>query len=159
MKYFSSLFKTLIGWPLTIVALFFIFRIIAPNFPETIQSIKNINLLLLILGIGCFILYFFIRSIFWKKLLELKGHKLSLKEISYYWGFTEIKRYIPGNIWSFVARASMLKEKEVSTLTTFTSTILEAEFITVGSTLLSLFSLNFIRRSFQIRDCLFFLLL
>lgn len=144
MKHTRPLIKFLIGWPLTLISLFFIFKIISPHFFEVSSQLNHINIGILLLGITSFITYFFIRSIFWKKLLALKGHSLTLKEISYYWGFTEIKRYIPGNIWSLLSRANMLSGRKVPIKTTVTATIIEAEFITIGSLLLSIFSLNFI---------------
>lgn len=77
-------------------------------------------------------------------MLLIRGYSISTPEISYFWGFTEIKRYIPGNIWAFLSRAHILSKKEIPIKETLSLTIYEVEFITLGSLLISLLSLNFI---------------
>src|ERR1035437_4723380 len=99
-KKFLSTLKFLIGWPLSIIAFLFIFKVITPNINIVFKNLFRINPLFLLLAVLSFIVYFFLRSFLWKQIVDLKGNKLGLKKISYIWAFSELKRYIPGNIWS-----------------------------------------------------------
>ncbi len=76
--------------------------------------------------------------------MQAKGHNLSLRETAYLWESSEFKRYIPGNILAFVTRTAHFSGKEVKKTTIFSSLLIEVEFIVLGSTLVSLLSLNFI---------------
>src|SRR5258708_2653271 len=138
-----SIIKFIIGWPLTIVALIFIIRFILPNIQSIVIAVRSINFIFLFSGIFCTIAYLFIRSFFWKKMLSYKDISISWKEINWFWGASEIHRYIPGNIWSFLGRATHLSQKNISKSITFSLFLFEAEFIVVSSLFLSLFAINF----------------
>lgn len=62
----------------------------------------------------------------------------------WFWGSAELKRYIPGNIWSLIGRATNFSQKNISKSVIFSTSLLEAEFIVVSSLFLSLFAINFI---------------
>ena len=124
-----SLVRFLVGWPLSFISILFIIKIIFSNSFSVTSSIKNLNFPFLIIGMICFFAYFFLRSFFWQKIIQAKGTEISFKEISYYFGFSEIKRYVPGNIWSFLSRSYFFKQKNVENKVILHSLLIEIELI------------------------------
>lgn len=139
-----NLLKYFIGWPLSVVAIIFIFKIIAPQSKMLFENLKNSNFFILSIGILCFVLYFFIRSYIWNRILYSKGYNLKLKQSSFLWGISEIKRYIPGNIWSFLGRAHLFSKEKVSKKDMFSSFFIEAQLVVLSSALISILSLPLI---------------
>jgi uncharacterized membrane protein/fermentation-respiration switch protein FrsA (DUF1100 family) len=137
-KKFLSTLKFVIGWPLSIVALLFILKIITPNINLISKNLFHINFLFILISIPCFIAYFFLRTLLWKKIVDEKGNKSTFKEISYLWAFSELKRYVPGNIWSLLARGTSTLENGLEKKDVANSLILEVELIILGCFILSL---------------------
>ena len=117
--------KFLIGWPVAIIAFIFIFKIIAGNYLTVINSIRNINLLSLTIGILCFFVIFLLRSMLWQKIIQDKGLSLNLKRGFVYFLVFEIKRYVPGNIWSFLSGSYLLEEKGLTKRNFFHAIVIE----------------------------------
>lgn len=140
----STLLKFIIGWPLSLFALFFIGKFVFPQLGKTTHSITHIDWLFLSLGIACFLGYFFLRALLWQRILLYKNHSLRYMETAFLWSVSEIRRYIPGNIWSIVSRAHLFKEKSVQHGTTLSAWAIESEYILLGGGLVSLFSLAFL---------------
>ncbi len=136
-----KLAKFLIGWPLSILALYFIWRIIAPGSENLIESVKHINASLLTAGVLCFVLFYFLRSFIWYKLLEEHAVNILYKQSSLLWAMSELKRYIPGNIWSYLGRAVVFSEKGVSKEDIGMLLIYEAQIFILSCLLISLLSL------------------
>jgi len=137
-KKLLSTLKFFIGWPLSIIAFLFIFKIIAPNINIVSKNLFRINLLFLLLAVLSFVVYFFLRSFLWKEIVDLKGNKLSLKKIAYIWAFSELKRYIPGNVWSILARGTSSLETGLDKKGIANSLIIEVELIISACYVLSL---------------------
>lgn len=135
--------KFIIGWPLSLVALFFIGKILLQKAPS-VSLLLSLNYLFIFLALISFGLYFLFRVIFWKKLTEEKGIKTGFVQTAYIWSISEIKRYIPGNIWSFVGRTKAYEKYHISTKTFTHLLFLEILFLIVSSLVVSLFSANFI---------------
>ena len=138
-----SLLKFLIGWPLTVLALLFIAKIIIPQAPALLHTFHTIHYFLLLYGILSFIIFYFIRSYLWYRILTLYGYSISLRESSYLWALSELKRYIPGNIWSFLGRTVLFQQKNVRKKDIAKGIIIEAELFVIGSVIVSLLSLQF----------------
>lgn len=139
-----QIIKFFIGWPLTIIAFFFIAKFMLPNLSNIFIALQNISIFPLFLGILCITIYFFLRSFFWQQLLRHTGHHLSYKETAWLWGSAELKRYIPGNIWSFIGRTKNFSQKNISKTLLLSSTIRESECIVMSCLCLSLLAINFI---------------
>src|SRR3989344_7607185 len=114
---FLSFLKFLIGWPISAIAIFFIFKVIFSKFYLVQSYIKTPELIPFAGGVLCFILFYFGRAFVWKKLLQEKGHNIEFKEVSYLWGLSELKRFAPGNIWSFLGRTFSFSKKGVDSKT------------------------------------------
>src|SRR3989344_2733387 len=139
-----SFIKFLIGWPISAIAIFFIFRITFLKFDLVKSYIKTPELIPFFAGLICFILFYFGRAFVWKKLLEERGHNIEFKEVSYLWGLSELKRFAPGNIWSFLGRTFSFSKKGVDSKTIISLIFAEIGLFIMASLLLSLFSIQFI---------------
>jgi len=156
-KYFSIL-KLIIGWPISIIAIIFVVKLFLPQYLTIITNIKNINPIPLILGIICFLLFYFLRSFLWKMLLFEKGHDIPFKESSFLWGISELKRFVPGNIWSFLGKGTTLTQRGIEKATIAHILLLEAEFFLVGCVIISIISVPFILQNvLSIRQYPFFI--
>jgi uncharacterized membrane protein/uncharacterized membrane protein YbhN (UPF0104 family) len=138
-----SVAKFLIGFPLTLLALFFIFKIVLTQLPSLNINIHTIHIFLLLYGIVCFIIFYFLRSYIWYRILISFKYSVSFKESSYLWALSELKRYIPGNVWSFLGRTVLFYNKGVQKKDTARGLIFEAELFIIGCTIVSLLSLSF----------------
>jgi len=148
-KIFNFL-KFLIGWPLSILALFFIGKLIAPQIPTLLPQINKISLPLVYLAAICFLFYYFIRGYIWKRMIKMSGHGISYKDANFIWAASEIQRYIPGNIWSFLGRAVMFSERGINKKSFAKYSILEIQLLVLTSTLISLLSIPFLVKYFSL---------
>lgn len=145
-----EILKFLIGWPLSILALIFIIKLIVPQAAKFISHLNQISLPLLSLAIICFLIYYFMRGYIWKRLIKQSNHEISYKDANFIWAASELKRYIPGNIWSFVGRAVLFSERGISKKDIARYSIIEIELIILGSITISLLSLPFIVQRFTL---------
>lgn len=135
--------KLLIGWPISFVALFFVGSLLWKN-QGVLAHIFSVNPWLLLLGIFCFVIYFCLRGYFWQQLLKAHKHELPANQTLFLWSISELQRYVPGNIWSFLGRTIQFSKKGVAKKTLLLSLFHEAQFLVLASLAASLFSLNFI---------------
>lgn len=80
----------------------------------------------------------------------LEGQSLTLKDSAFLWAFSEFKRYIPGNIWSFVGRSVSFSKKGIPGKTIAKALIIELQIVLTGAVITSLFSIPFIISLFSI---------
>ncbi len=135
--------KSLLGLPLTVLALVFIFKIIVTQLPTLTINFQTLHYDLFFYGILSFILFYFIRSYIWFRILKNSNYKLSFGESSYLWALSELKRYIPGNVWSFLGRTVLFQQKNVEKKDIAKGLIFEAQLFVIGSSLVSLLALPF----------------
>jgi len=80
----------------------------------------------------------------WQELIKHKKVKIPLKETVFLWSMSEINRYIPGNIWSFLSRSIRFGQKNMTKKDIATSLVHESVFVLIASVCISLFSLQFV---------------
>ncbi len=144
----SSLIKLLFGWPLGLLALYFIWRIISPQESKLFLSLFHLNGWLLFYGIISLLGYFFLRAILWHQIILEYNETLSLRESAYYWAIAELKRYIPGNVWAIASRVIHFSSIGIHKKDVGKAYIKEAEFIVLGSFFVSLFGISFFIKHF-----------
>src|SRR3989344_8028343 len=105
MSRLKDYIRLIIGWPLSIVSIIFILKLIYDQRFELIFEPEKVNLIYLLFGTLLFFLYYFLRSFLWQTTLKAQGSKIPFKENTYRFSFSELKRYTPGNIWSFLSRS------------------------------------------------------
>ena len=84
------------------------------------------------------------RCYLWQKILEFKGHKLPLMKTAYLWEFSEFKRYVPGNVWSFLSRVSLFENVGVEKKLVGLALLDEIQLIIISCSLISIFCLTLI---------------
>lgn len=136
-----SLVKFFIGWPLSLTALYFVGIKTVTQLSQHPIKLSDLSYPSLIASAMCFLVYFFLRGYIWQKELSLFGYTIQTYESIYHWAASELKRYIPGNIWSFVGRGVRFGERGVAKKDIVTSLILEVQLILVGSFLIAIPSL------------------
>ena len=141
----TDLVKFVVGWPLSLLALFFLIRLILPNLTQVQSSLSDLNFLFLGLSILCFLGYYLLRGLLWHSLMRTTGVHIPLKETVYLWSISEINRYIPGNVWSFLSRSMKFNEKKIAKKDIAASLLQETLFILAGALIIALVALPFLR--------------
>lgn len=141
--------KFFIGWPLSIASLFFIGKFIFDRWSDVSPNLSKINVLFLILSSALFMLFFFLRTVVWKLLLKYLGHDVKLIENSYRYSVSELKRYVPGSIWSFLARGVQFNKLGVDNKTVGKGILFEIELTILGAAIASVPAISYILSSPQ----------
>ncbi|CAN5138057.1 hypothetical protein BH11PAT1_BH11PAT1_3430 [soil metagenome] len=135
-KLFSA-FKFFFGWPLSVLAVVFIGKSVVSRAPVILSQIHGLNIPLFIIGLISFLVYFYLRGVCWQKILVAYGHHLPFEEANFLWAKSEVRRYVPGSVWSFLSRAYLFEKKNVPRKDTAKGLILEAELIVLGAFIVS----------------------
>lgn len=136
--------KFAIGWPLGVIAFLYILKFVLSNSSQVLENIHKINPVFVIGAFICFIICYILRIYTWQIMLEKKGYKISFSETLYRWEFSEVKRYIPGNVWSFLSRASLFEDVGVPKKVSAHFLIIEMELVIIATFVLSLLSVPLI---------------
>ena len=139
----QSILTFLIGWPLSLVAIYFIYTRVTAEKDTILSNIAGVNVPLLLLGTGCFILYYYLRSIVWYRLLHYYHVNLSYKESTSLWAVTQLKRYIPGNIWSFLGLTVLLSKKGIEKKDILKAILFEQQFVVIACVIVMLLGLPY----------------
>jgi uncharacterized membrane protein len=81
-------------------------------------------------------------------LLKNLQYKIPFQQSCFLWASSELKRYIPGNIWSFLGRAVVFSEKNVKKKDIAASIVVEAELLIIGMAVVSLLAFPFFTKYF-----------
>jgi uncharacterized membrane protein/uncharacterized membrane protein YbhN (UPF0104 family) len=146
MSKLKNILTFIIGWPLSFLALYFICKLFLPHINAIIPNLWNINIWLLITGLICFLCYYMLRSLLWHKILRLLGYNFRYKQNAYFWAQSEFKRYIPGNIWSFVGKSLLFTNLGVTKKHLAKAILVELQLIFLGAVIVSLFSIPYLIR-------------
>lgn len=136
--------KFLIGWPLAAVSIAFIVKFILDQHSQLHLSLRNINFFYVFLGIFTFLVYYLLRSYLWRILITQSGHKIGFRESTYRFAFSELKRYTPGNVWSFLSRASLFKDAGFDNKTVGIAILGDIQLVIIGCGLASFFAIPWI---------------
>lgn len=142
-KLFENL-KFFLGWPISLISLYFVFRFLAPRSSQILPFASHPNFIVLFFSALCFIGYAIFRVSTWREILKAKNYNVEFKKTFYFWISSEFKRYTPGNIWSFLSRAISFGSVGVKKMDIFHSLVLETQLVVLGSLLVSLLSLPFV---------------
>lgn len=144
---FLSLAKFFIGWPLSIISLVFLLRLVFNQSSRLNIDFRYLDVKLLILGVLAFFLYFLLRSFLWRE--TIRPTTIKFPENTYRFSLSEIKRYTPGNIWSFLSRGAMFKELGTEIKTIGKAIIADIQLVIIGCAVVSLPAIPWIINSPQ----------
>src|SRR3989344_5705374 len=154
-----SISKFFIGWPLTIVALFFLGNLIFSKFQEILPYIKTPTLPLLIPSVLVFVVFFFLRALTWHMLLNFhKFRNITFKDTCLLWGTAELKRFIPGYVWSYLGKTASFSKRGVSKEKIANMLVTEITLIIVSGFIVSLLSIPLISRFLAFNNYQIFLI-
>ncbi|MBA3723736.1 MAG: DUF2079 domain-containing protein [Candidatus Levybacteria bacterium] len=145
-----SILKFVIGWPLSVIAFVFIAKILIDQAPTLQPNLTSIQPLLFATGIICFLIFYFLRSYIWYRIVRGFHPGISFKDSSYMWSVSELKRYIPGNVWSFLGRTVLFAKRGVAKKDIGHGLIIEAEVFVWGCLVVSLLSLPFLLANYSV---------
>ena len=144
-EYITKLF----GLPLTIISFYFILKILYGNQKNIPKNILHIDILQLISGFFFLFLYFFLRGVSWNQILKKQGYEHKIGRSIYLFWLSETKRYIPGNLFSFISRVKNFKEEKIPSKTIVKSLFIEGLLLVSSALFVSLFSLPVVLRIFS----------
>lgn len=144
MENIKNLARFTLGFPLTIISFYFIFKFIFDNFSEIYPRIQNFNVLPFSLGLLFLIIFFLFRSLAWNKLLEQEGYKLGTARSIYFYSLSEIRRYIPTSFLAFVSRVYKFNALKVPTRITLKLIFYEAIIFIISNFIISIPGIIFI---------------
>jgi uncharacterized membrane protein/uncharacterized membrane protein YbhN (UPF0104 family) len=139
-----NILKYLLGWPFSILAFVFIIRIITPQTSSIAENLESPNIALIIASVISFLLFYFFRSAVWHVLLRVYKGDIRFRTSSYFWASSELKRYIPGNIWGFVARTFRFADIGITKKDLGRLIVIEAGVFVMAASLVSLLSLPYL---------------
>ncbi len=130
--------KILLGVPLTIIAFVFIGKIFLDSWPKIQQHLNSADPTLIFIGIIFMMGFFLVRSFAWLKMLNLfaKDERETTEGV-YLYSLAETKRYIPGNIFSFVSRVQKFHGDTHSKGTVLKAIVLESLVMVISALLVS----------------------
>lgn len=145
----------ILGLPLTIVSFYFIFSLFYTHrnslSPEFIRPFP--------LGSGIIFLsaFFLLRGVTWNLILERFGKRVDTLSSIYVLSLSETKRYIPGNIFSFVARVRSFKKQNVDSKTVIAAIVIDSAILVFSSFVVSIPGIFLIGKNLGITVSLIFL--
>lgn len=111
----KSALRYFLGVPLTLLSFYFIALTIIHSKNNIIPFLTSANILILLLGLLFFTCYFLLRSVLWYMLLKKEDKKLPVFQTLFFHSYSETRRYVPGNIFSFVSRVNNFKSDTAPT--------------------------------------------
>lgn len=154
-----SFIKFIVGWPLSFLALYFLFRFFTPHISEIQSHLHEVNGEVLFFAILSFLLYFLFRVLLWQSILKSWGHTIPFGITALLWSLSELNRYVPGNIWSVVSRGTTFAKFDISGKKLFTGWVIESLLVVLGSLVITLFGTTLlffhIFKPFELRQILY----
>lgn len=146
-KSLLSWLKFFLGWPLSFISIALIVKLIINKSSQLNLDFSKINIFYLLSGIFLFFIYYVFRSFLWQQTLREKGHNIPFRENTYRFAFSEIKRYVPGNIWSFLSRGVLFAETGVDKKTLGISLLADVQQVIIGCGFVSLIAIPWLLNS------------
>jgi uncharacterized membrane protein/uncharacterized membrane protein YbhN (UPF0104 family) len=101
-------FRYFLGFPITIISIVLIAKILLSYRDTITSSITHINIFIFFLGVFFYVIFFLLKSVIWIEILKKRGHQVPGRTAIYYYAVSDIKRYVPGNVVSFLSRITTL---------------------------------------------------
>lgn len=129
------------SWLLSVVALFFVGRLIIRLDPDVWRSLPNWRLGWLAASGALFLGWFASRGVLWHLISRRHGSQHAWRATLRIWAFSEFARYLPGGIWSFAAKWQGTKEGGTSGGSATQAMILENLGLVAGAIMVTAASL------------------
>lgn len=138
MQKAKTLVRFFLGVPLTILAFAFIGKLIYNAGPALILNLKHFDPFGIVVGIIFFLLFFFLRSLLWKAVLNVEGYHPSVMESTYLLATSELRRYIPGSVLAIVGRVNSFNVYNIPAKTILKMVFYESVLFFLASIVISI---------------------
>ncbi len=136
---FKQYISFLLGWPLSIAALYYLSTLFLSQWQKINRHSLHIDWTLVVASIISCALYFVFRVIAWEQLLP--EHTDHIKKTSLYWMLSELQRFLPGNIWGQIARIKYFSHRIPEKRTLLKLLTVESYYIVIASAVVALLAL------------------
>ncbi len=126
--------KQVVGIVFIVAATFYISHIASQSWPLVAIHLRDVRWPLLFWAWLLFGIYFMARVTAWWLLLKIFGYRIPIAKSGEVWFLSEMTRYIPGNVWSFLSRTYLADKEKIPKRITLASLTIEIIFL-VGTSL------------------------
>lgn len=130
--------KFVLGVPLTIVSLLFVFKILYTSLGESSFHFSHIDVGQFLFGLFCLFFYFLLRGLVWCKVLRATGHHVPWTQGAFLLSISELRRYIPGNVVAVASRVSVFEKFGITKKLLLASQVVELSLILIASSVVAL---------------------
>lgn len=141
------------------ITTFFLVKASLHNYQQIQDNLSQISFLKLILSSVLFLGYLYLRATSWRFIALSLGASVSRKDSFSIWFFSEATRYIPGNVWSFISRAYLARQKLFSWNSSILISPMEIAIMLITTTLLSSYAIINTLEKFSINSVIYILLI
>ena len=113
----------------------YIWRMLAQGWGAVASHLGQVNWWVLAVALICFFAYFACRVLAWGMIIGGLGYNLGAGATARIWLISELGRYVPGSVWSFVGRVYLAEQKGVPKRVTSTGLIAEMYWLLGSATL------------------------
>jgi len=136
--------RFLLGIPLTLLSIYFLTLTIWYQRESIIHNITQANIFLLLIGLLLFCVFFFLKTYIWHKLLPTGLSELT--KTFYDYQLSEIARYAPLNVLSFISRMNKFETKTITKSTLLKLMGIELIILVLGAFIVSIPSLLYLTK-------------
>lgn len=144
LKSAKSAIQFVFGAPLTILTIFFICRVLFSARSEITKAVFSMNVPVFFLGVFCILLFFILKSLSWLQIARKVGVKGEAHKLLYIYAFAEVRRYIPGSVFSFASRVQGLHKEKVKASSTVSTIFIEAIILVSSASVVALPAILFL---------------
>lgn len=128
-----SLLRSVFRWGIAAIILYLLYHRLHGDWPIVEQGLVRLRIAWLAVGVLVLTAYFFFRIAAWRLIMRSLQLSTSWKTSARSWMNSEVIRYIPGNIWSIIARMGYAQELQGSRTTIFFGMVLEMLFLLLSA--------------------------
>lgn len=134
----KNIARFLIGLPLTVISFFFIGRFVFESGTNMPGVIARVNIPALLAGFLCLVAFFIIKAAVWHLILKKNKYSIPFARSLFIYSYSEVRRYIPGNIFSFISRANLLKEYDIPVKRSIRLMVIEVYILVISAAISSI---------------------
>lgn len=143
----------ILGWGVSILTIIFVGRILVRS-NLTWSDLFGLRWGMVVIAVLLFQVWYVVRGWIWMRLLDEVGNSIQIRNVGKVgndiprvtrlrqWVASELLRYIPGNVWSFVGRYKGAKDAGSETKPAIATIVTEAWILVVGAAVIAAFALR-----------------
>jgi len=138
-----SILRRIISFIIVALLFFFMGRLLVQNWKNIPFAELRLNGWWILLSLICLFASFFLSALIWVKLLNGLGTKIGLIKAMKSIALSQVGRYAPGRIWSYVGRAELGKLDAIPRTLSAVGLFVETELLIISASIVFLGGLAF----------------